>query len=263
MILVHAIGLLFATILACTWPAIVLLEDPSIARGWWEQSIGRFAEHWGEQTRPWYYYFYQVPALLGPAFLLALIGVLRRPSPLLLAWFGVTFILLSLSEGKRDHYILPALLPCSVWAGLGWEYLWQHFPNRRMHLSIGMMMAGVILIASAASLKMLPGQNDPMSTLQKMAQRDRLVIRQARSIAQIGSNNHASAFILDRPMRWYPDIDRWREDGSFGDLVLTMNRPSLEVPTSWRLIDQEKSSDGKVSFQLYEPFAPPSATKPD
>ncbi len=252
----HAVGLLVAFLVAGTWPLLVLLDDPSIARGWWEQSVGRFAEHWGEQTREWYYYFYQVPALVGPAFVLTVVGMIRSPHRMLLGWFGFTFFLLSFSEGKRDHYILPALLPCSVWAGLGWAYVSHRYRNPRWQKWVSMSISLVMLLATAASLKILPGQNDPMSPLQKMARRQRTAINQAPSIAQIGSNNHATAFILDRPMRWYPDIERCLATNPRVDLLLIMNRPSLTVPTTWRLIDQEASSDSKDSFRLYEQVRP-------
>jgi 4-amino-4-deoxy-L-arabinose transferase-like glycosyltransferase len=250
----HVVGLLFALVIAGAWPTLVLTESPAIARVWWEQSIGRFAEHWGEQTRPWYYYLYQVPALVGPVFILTIVGIFRLPNRLLLGWFGFTFLLLSLSEGKRDHYILPALLPCSVWAGLGWEYLTQRLRNRSQIGWIIMATALASLLATAVSLKILPRPSDPMSPLQSIVKRQQETLRQARRIAQIGSNNHATAFILDRPMRWYPNIERWREDGSLGDLVLMVSRDPLDVPATWRLIDQQVAVNGKETFRLFAPI---------
>ncbi len=250
----HVVGLFFALVIAGAWPTLVLMESPAIARVWWEQSIGRFAEHWGEQTRPWYYYLYQVPALVGPAFILTIVGIFQLPNRLLLGWFGFTLLLLSLSEGKRDHYILPALLPCSVWAGLGWEYLTQRLRNRSQIGWIIMATALASLLATAVSLKILPRPSDPMSPLQSIVKRQQETLRQARRIAQVGSNNHATAFILDRPMRWYPNIERWREDGSLSDLVLMVSRDPLDVPATWRLIDQQVALNGKETFRLFVPI---------
>ena len=59
-------GMLLFVVLAGGWPLAVAWTQPDVLALWNEQSLGRFVAHWGPQTRPWYYYLYQVPLLTLP-----------------------------------------------------------------------------------------------------------------------------------------------------------------------------------------------------
>ncbi|HVJ83572.1 MAG TPA: glycosyltransferase family 39 protein, partial [Planctomycetia bacterium] len=116
------VGLPLALGLSLAWPLAILQAHPEAMEIWTAQSVGRFAERFGEQTRPWYYYGYAIFGLALPWLPLALASTFRCPADetskgtrqVLWLWFGWAFLFCSLSAGKRAHYLLPGLAPLSV-----------------------------------------------------------------------------------------------------------------------------------------------------
>jgi 4-amino-4-deoxy-L-arabinose transferase-like glycosyltransferase len=256
----HVLGLLLAIVVAGTWPMLILMENPSLVSLWWEQSAGRFTEHWGAQTRPWYYYLYQVPALIGPVLVASLVGARRRHIPILFAWVAFSLLFLSLSAGKRDHYILPGLIPWSIWAGVGccpWEAtlarLWW---GRIIFLAIPVVMG----LITAGEIGRLPGQKDPLDLLSVITQEQRELLDRAPLVAQVGSNNHATAFYIDRPMRWFRTPAEFESAGRPANVVLLVGIPSTPIPNDWQRI--QANGAGPELFTLYRVDAVPVGAGP-
>ncbi|HRQ63525.1 MAG TPA: glycosyltransferase family 39 protein, partial [Xanthomonadaceae bacterium] len=95
-------------------PALAAYRDELLFR----QTLTRFADPW-HHHQPWWYYFAQVvPLLWLPLSLLSLWALpawraaLRAGDPrvlLPLAWVGLVLLFFTLSPGKREVYVLPAL----------------------------------------------------------------------------------------------------------------------------------------------------------
>ena len=93
------------------------------------QTAGRYANPWGH-LKPWHYFLTQaMPTVWLPLTLLLLTQWLRlvrvlREDPrarILLAWVVLVIVFFSLSRGKRDVYILPALPMLALVAGVLWQ----------------------------------------------------------------------------------------------------------------------------------------------
>lgn len=115
---------------------------------------------------------YRASPLVGLGLLLLAWRALRREPNL--AWRGVAVfagfslmyaLLLSWPATKFDRYLLPALLPLVVLAGLGWwqglAELWRRvgFPWRGSWVPAGLAVAGFVLLAGAAPTDYLAWYN--------------------------------------------------------------------------------------------------------
>ncbi len=91
-------------------------------------NLGRFTGGYPEHAEPFYYYFVKSPPQFFPwiLFLPPAVVFHRRqlrgcrkesPSLLLLLWFAVPFILLSISAGKRSIYLLPLYPAAALFIG--------------------------------------------------------------------------------------------------------------------------------------------------
>lgn len=156
-LLSHAgvVGLGIFLLLALAWPIAVWMECPDALTVWRAQSVDRFFYHWGPKSRPWFYYFYivplwtlpwtplwighwwrakqnqpQSPAAISQPVLAAKRDLATETDRLLLLWFCVGMAFFTLSEGKRDHYILPVLLPLAIWSARGLERLCEGIAHR-------------------------------------------------------------------------------------------------------------------------------------
>ena len=270
------VGIPLFLLLAVGWPLAVLWTRPEVIALWMEQSVGRFAAHWGPQTRPWFYYLYQVPLLTlpwAPFWIMETIGIgrdyFRRRIAiddkkwLLVIWYGVTLVLLSVSEGKREHYILPGLFPLSVMAALGWQrsigvmqqtWMRKHSLMRRMVPCVVLLvMAGTMGWGTSEYLK-----RDEMESCQRFASRTREQLDHSPLVIQYGSNNHATSFIVDRPMKW---CGTWEEVRALvadqpGSLLLVSRKRLAEVQ---KLMPCERidsgESDGDMPFVFLQPLS--------
>lgn len=207
------LGLFCFAFLALGWGVLVVWTEPNVAVLWRDQSFGRFVAHWGPQTRPWYYYLYQVPLLTLPWTPLWIYELWRyrrghshhppivRLRILAVVWFVVSLVLLSLSEGKREHYILPGLVPLSILAALGVDRFLHQTSSRGLCRFLEVMTAMVVTGSLGLGLVQW-NLSDEMETLAIDVSEYRDRINAAPLVIQYGSNEHASCFILDRPMKW-------------------------------------------------------------
>lgn len=141
------------------WPVAVVLVDSSAASVWWAETWDRFiADPNGVRRYPFYYVIAALALTLPwtPLWLIfpwttrrrwlgCLARVVRITPPrtrpgttarildrLLAAWLLAPLSLLSLAGGKQQHYLMPALVPCAVWAarmgailGRQWTGWWR------------------------------------------------------------------------------------------------------------------------------------------
>lgn len=219
-----AFGLIAFLFLSLAWPIAVAWERPEVVNLWRGQSVDRFLSHWGPNTRPWYYYFYVVPALTLPwtggwiAELWTSLLDRRRcgwKAPdddrrlLLWLWFGFGMMFFSVSEGKREHYILPVLPPLSILAALGidrWIHGFQPKTSfaatiaQRQRIAAWMLAAVVVgLLVYEAAIRPAFHWRSGAATL---FERQRNAIASADRLIQFGSNDAWLVFPLGRPVVW-------------------------------------------------------------
>ncbi|MGL4463543.1 MAG: ArnT family glycosyltransferase [Planctomycetia bacterium] len=270
-----ALGAMIFTAAAVAWPAAVAAHRPDAAGVWYDQSVARFLDHWGPQTRPFLYYVYITPMLTLPWSLFWIAALVRRlravftpkaapaaagdktmtPSTperrdallLFALWFGVGFLLLTVSQGKRQHYILPVLPPLAVFAGLtAAAVVDQSLPARRRAATGLTLGAAVVLGVAAFQVFAAPSFFRHAGALALVARnRDRLDA--APCVVQFGSTDRWPAFPIDRPMRWPRDAAElqsavrsqpaalvWttREDAAAAFAALAAVGPYVEVDRS-------------------------------
>lgn len=126
--LVHCRALIAFSILSLSWPLAIVATVPGSAALWWQETLGRVAADPHGSQRMVGYYLIAALWLTLPWTPLVVAGIVTsirrglsghwRPSDsLLLAWFLMPVVVLSFSAGKQEHYLIPALVPCSLWAG--------------------------------------------------------------------------------------------------------------------------------------------------
>ena len=134
------------------------------------QTGERFVNAW-HHVKPWHYFFTQaIPTVWFPLPLLMLVfwrplvGLLREDAKLrvLLAWVGLVLLFFSLSSGKREVYIFPALPMLSLVVAV----LWGQVRERALALKIGavlqwLLMALAVLLAGQGLAVLLAPQRLP------------------------------------------------------------------------------------------------------
>ncbi len=118
------------------------------------QTAVRYAKPWGH-IQPWHYFFTQaIPTVWLPLALLLLTQwrrlarVLREDARVrvLLAWVAMVLLFFSLSRGKREVYILPALPMLALVAAVVWQRAQAEQGTR---LSAAVLRAVAVLLAVA------------------------------------------------------------------------------------------------------------------
>ena len=279
------IGVALFLVLSLAWPVAMLERYPEAWEVWTGQSLGRFQEHWGPQTRPWWYFFVQTPWLLFPWSVPLVIAAVRRPridltDPhrlLLVAWFATVFLLCTLSAGKRAHYILPGLPAACIFAALAVPRLSWRAPSvsgGRLTTSWARVFRGVrlptltlparplvLLIALVEAVVyaavVAPGQD--MTGFRRMVERNQARLQQS-SVVQVGSRERATVFPVNRPMQWLAEPPASVAEPT---LVLTPEKNLPEVLASGRakVIDSagpkrsrvERSPGGAFALVELEP----------
>ena len=129
------------------------------------QTATRYADAWHHEQPPWY--FLEVMAVTWRPAMLALPWAipawcrrLRRRDPrylLPLAWWGLVLLFFTLSSGKRDMYLLPALpMACLALAPL-LPGIVRRPAARALAFAFGALLAGAFLASGLAMLFADPG----------------------------------------------------------------------------------------------------------
>lgn len=274
----HGPGVAFFLVAVGAWPAFVLSERPDVGALWYAQSFGRFASHYGPQTRPWYYYLYQAPFLTLPWSVLWIREFLRpaasrsirgradeesSPVPpaeywLLWIWFGAAFLFLSLSAGKREHYLLPALTPLSLLAALRAD-LWRRRlrdatanarPGDRPWSPSGLIrrlgpdlaertgraaaaFAALAAVGFVAFECWVAPRLDRWAAPRRMAERQNLAVQSAELVVLFGVRDNAPVFFLDRRIRRTADpVELRRFVEEYGAVLVLAAEDAWKPPPS-------------------------------
>lgn len=118
------------------------------------QTGERFVNAW-HHVKPWHYFFTQaIPTVWFPlpvlllVFIKPLLALLRedRRARVLLAWVGLVLLFFSLSSGKREVYMFPALPMLALVVGA----LWVRVRGGTAAARTGMFFQGLLLLIAAA-----------------------------------------------------------------------------------------------------------------
>jgi 4-amino-4-deoxy-L-arabinose transferase-like glycosyltransferase len=121
-----------ALVVAAAWPAAVLTKHPEIVQLWREHYGSRLNS--GYLAEPWWYYAVNVPYVLLPWTLPALIGLWQTrkaafagpgPERFLWCWAILPPAVFSLSDGKHHHYLLQCMAPWAILSVGGISALWR------------------------------------------------------------------------------------------------------------------------------------------
>lgn len=117
------------------WGLWAYLREPGVVDLWMSDYVGRLNE--GYMKEPKWYYLAQLPWVIFPWTLAAMLGLivtvrpaLRSPRSverLLVVWSCGTLAFLTVPQGKHHHYLLPTLAPWAVLAAVGARTFWQWF----------------------------------------------------------------------------------------------------------------------------------------
>ena len=151
-------------------PELLAYRDNILLR----QTAERYANAW-HHIKPWHYYLtIALPTMWFPLTLLFLLQVrnVRKlwpssaPLRVLLSWVALVLIFFSMSPGKREVYILPAL-PMSA---LALAYVWEQAPAEGRRVAslllraalalIGLLLAVLAAVALLAPQRLPSGAND-------------------------------------------------------------------------------------------------------
>ena len=163
-------GLLAFAAVALPWPILVYLRYPDALEFWHNDYVWRALT---EPPRPVWYYFEMLPWMLLPWTIHAVAGFwmthpwaeqaeTSRGKWFLLAWAIVPVCALSLSNHKHHHYLLAALAPWSVYAGVGltrsWDWWLERAPGWLRRPATGAaMFTGIAAIVCIPFRSRLPG----------------------------------------------------------------------------------------------------------
>lgn len=127
-----------------------------------QQTAKRYANPWGH-IKPWHYFLTAaIPTIWFPLALLLLtqagrlVRVLREDARarILLAWVMLVIVFFSLSRGKREVYILPALPMLSLVAAVVWRRAQAEGGTRwstgALRLSLWLVAAAIVALGTVA-----------------------------------------------------------------------------------------------------------------
>ena len=160
-------GLLSIGSLLCLIPAGIWIWSLYNTLGWdavyevaWINNFGRFTGAHHSHIKPFYFYIIRFPKNFFPWLLflpLAIIFHLRKirelnvhsSSLFFVAWLGIPFILLSLSAGKRDLYLLPLYPAAALLVGTAAGSILEDGKDQTKWFSVpSAILAGAIILVS-------------------------------------------------------------------------------------------------------------------
>jgi 4-amino-4-deoxy-L-arabinose transferase-like glycosyltransferase len=186
-----------------------------------------------------FYYFLTLPAMLGPVcLLLPWTRISRPPERPAAVWFAVTFVLLSLTASKQNHYAL-LLLPGALWL------LGPLLPLRAARwLAVLAVAAGTV---GDLWLSRTSADHAHARFLREVNPR----IAEAESVYVTGINSARFDFHAGRHVLSVPDLSRALRRARAGDAVLVIQERGDVLPP-----DAEpavEAGDGKWIRALYLP----------
>ncbi len=199
-----------------------LLSD-SVARGALEAELrDTFVD--SPNRRGPLFYLYTLPAMLGPALFLAFPRFRPRMSVSLpWVWFGVTFLLLTLTPSKQNHYTLM-LLPPAVW-------ILSAFAPRKALLPLVLLTIG---LGIGGDIWRSRTHEDALHSRFLRSVRPR--VKDADMLHVVGINSARFDFHLGRHVHNLDSAERAFRQARPGDAVIVVQRreryDSVEVITA-------------------------------
>lgn len=116
------------------WLLYNSLGKEAVYESFWFNNFGRFTGEYPQHICPFYYYLKKFPGQFLPwTFFLPITGYFlirdarksdkAKPLLFILSWFIVPFILLSISAGKRNIYLLPICPAAALIVGYGFDLI--------------------------------------------------------------------------------------------------------------------------------------------
>lgn len=126
--LLRPLPMIVCAIAIAIWPVAVWLQHPQAIQIWQNETLDRFARDPNGVVRiPGYYAIAALWLTLPwtPLWIGELLQLRKsrrsRVDIFLLCWVAVPMVLLSMSAGKQEHYLIPALPPLAIFAAHGWR----------------------------------------------------------------------------------------------------------------------------------------------
>jgi 4-amino-4-deoxy-L-arabinose transferase-like glycosyltransferase len=151
-------GWLAAIGVAVAWPLAVIARHPEIMDLWKQHYFNRLNK--GYLAEPWWYYAVNVPFVLLPWTLPALVGLWQTrkaafanagPERFLWCWAILPPAVFSLSDGKHHHYLLQCMAPWAILSVGGVAAVWK-FCRERLPAWCRNPWPATILAAAAAGV---------------------------------------------------------------------------------------------------------------
>lgn len=143
-------GWLAFAVAAGTWAVTAYLRHPDVVDLWFSDYAGRFNTDYMREPR--YYYLMQLPRVLLPWTIPALVGLVvagraawsgERRERFLFVWAVLPIAVLSACSGKHHHYLLHGMAPWAVLGALGgkrvWEFLSREAPVWLRHPAVALI----------------------------------------------------------------------------------------------------------------------------
>lgn len=144
-------------------PAVAAYRDNILLR----QKVVRYSNPWGHFNPPWYYIARVIPLnwmSLSPLILFALPEWWRRSRAeprfwLPLAWIVVILVFFSVTPGKRDIYIYPALPLMALALAPLFDSLVRRPAVQWVYFALGSLLTLALIAVWAATMDWIPFQN--------------------------------------------------------------------------------------------------------
>ena len=158
------IGPILFLLIVLPWPIMVAAKTPGGWAFWKREFIDRFMGDYASGHKPFWYYLLIIFLFAAPfsAFVLYAVAapfhsVWERKRPAmwyLWLWFVVQIVVMTISGGKRQHYILPAFPAFSILAGIClYDMIFELKTFKPKEVKI--LFAGHIIAAVAAAAGLL------------------------------------------------------------------------------------------------------------
>lgn len=105
-----------------------------------------------DHERPLWYYIFKFPGLFAPWILFGALGfalaLKEKKDRMALVWFGIIFLLFSISKNKRTYYLLPLLPAASLLAarGIFWATSEDHPRVSKITKIFGILIGVVLMV---------------------------------------------------------------------------------------------------------------------
>ncbi|QDU59816.1 Undecaprenyl phosphate-alpha-4-amino-4-deoxy-L-arabinose arabinosyl transferase [Planctomycetes bacterium Pan216] len=277
------VGIVLFLGVSLSWPVAVLMNEPNAWGVWRAEALGRFLRDPNGVVRiPFYYVVAALWLTLPwtPCWLAHWIRharrrhswrTLRAEDRLLVLWFLVPLVLLSLSGGKQEHYLLPALAPMSIWSArwlsrlrLSWRPMaWPRWGVMRgPGLVPACALVVVIALAHGWVLPLVHGRHRAANWARALAEH----LEPGTSVEALGHSVLWLSFYVDAPLDRVDSLEEFfAKPSDRARWVLTTRRVLRDVRPRYRVLKELApldAVDDKHQFVLAKlaPLpAPPAA----